>query len=262
MAQLDLITLLVWCFVSVLVLQTAVFIYAWKHKRLDVVDTFWGITFITIALTAAIQVPRASGLGWVVVGCVLVWGTRLAWHIGRRFMRSTIQDPRYTQLQQSWPTSTPALQAYVRIFVAQALLATAVSVPVVMAINSQSFNPMWLYAGLAAWIVGFTVESIADKQLKDFIINKQNTGRLMTSGLWRYSRHPNYFGELTQWWGIGLMVLGTSYGVLGMIGPVIITTLICFVSGIPPAERRSADRPGWAEYKRTTSAIIPWFKQS
>lgn len=262
MAQLDIYTLAFACFTAALILLSLVFVYAWRQKRLDIVDTFWGISFIAIALTAAVIVQDLSGIGRVILGCVLVWGMRLALHIGRRFIKSKKQDARYTDLQASWPTTAPALQAYGRIFVAQAILATVISLPVIMAINSTDYTPYYLYIGFVVWVVGLGFEIISDRQLRQFVTNPDNAGQLMTRGLWNYSRHPNYFGELTLWWGIGIMVLGTSYGVAGLIGPLIITLLICFVSGIPPAERQAADRDGWHEYKRTTSVIIPWLKRS
>ena len=115
--------------------------------------------------------------------------------------------------------------------------------------------PAFVLAGLIVWMVGFVFETVGDLQLEAFVAH--NPGKLMTKGLWKYSRHPNYFGEMTQWVGIGVMALSVDYGWVSLIGPFVITYLLLFVSGIPPAERRSSKRPGWDDYKRRTSAVVP-----
>jgi steroid 5-alpha reductase family enzyme len=112
---------------------------------------------------------------------------------------------------------------------------------------------------VAVWVAGFTIETLADKQLRQFISNPANKGHLMTRGLWRYSRHPNYFGELTMWWGLGIIALGVPNGLIGLLGPALISHLIIFVSGIPPTEKAFQGRIGWDEYKRRTSVLVPWF---
>jgi steroid 5-alpha reductase family enzyme len=113
----------------------------------------------------------------------------------------------------------------------------------------------WLGAGL--WLVGFVVESVADRQLAAFIKDKSNKGKVLDTGLWRYSRHPNYFGELLQWWAIGLIAAQTAYGWIGFAGPLLLTILIVFVSGIPPIENRRRDNPAYQDYKRRTSRLVP-----
>ena len=105
------------------------------------------------------------------------------------------------------------------------------------------------------WLSGFICEAIADQQLGRFL--RQRTGdTTMQSGLWKYSRHPNYFGELLMWWGIGFISL--TFGPIGLMGPMAISYLIIFISGIPPAEKNAAKRSDWVEYKRRTSVLIPW----
>ena len=109
----------------------------------------------------------------------------------------------------------------------------------------------WL--GLLIWLVGFGFESIGDAELKQFIANPTNKGKLMTGGLWKYSRHPNYFGEVMQWWGIFVMALSVTNEWVLIVSPLTITILIVFVSGIPMTEKRYAGRPDWEEYKRQIS---------
>ena len=116
--------------------------------------------------------------------------------------------------------------------------------------------------GVLVWLVGFYFEAVGDAQLARFIKDPANKGKLMQSGLWAYTRHPNYFGEVTQWWGIWIIALSVSGGWLGIIGPITITFLILKVSGIPMLEKKMAENPEFTEYKKQTSMVIPWFKKS
>ena len=107
------------------------------------------------------------------------------------------------------------------------------------------------------WLIGFFFEVVGDYQLKTFLANPKNKGKLMTPGLWRYTRHPNYFGEATMWWGIAIIALATPYGWVAIITPVLITYLLLFVSGVPMTEKSFAGKPGWDRYKRQTSIFLP-----
>jgi len=109
------------------------------------------------------------------------------------------------------------------------------------------------------WIAGFTFEAIGDAQLKNFLKQPENRGKLMQSGLWYYTRHPNYFGEVSQWWGIFIIALNVPYGYVSIIGPLTITFLILKVSGIPLLEEKMSTHPDFAEYSRKTSMFFPWF---
>lgn len=138
-----------------------------------------------------------------------------------------------------------------------------VSFPIMVAnAAAAEIGTGWIAAGALVWIVGFGFESIGDAQLARFRADPANKGHIIASGLWRYSRHPNYFGEVVQWWGIGLIALGAPLGWLGLVGPVAITLLIRYVSGVPMLEKHFAGRPEWEEYKRRTNIFIPWFPRS
>jgi steroid 5-alpha reductase family enzyme len=118
-----------------------------------------------------------------------------------------------------------------------------------------------LWSGVGVWLIGFIFESISDTQMAKFKKNHLNKGKLLTNGLWKYSRHPNYFGEVVQWWGIFLVALsaGTVAWYLLIIGPCVISLLIRFVSGVPLAESRMKDRVEFKHYASKTNALIPWF---
>ncbi|HTK39458.1 MAG TPA: DUF1295 domain-containing protein [Patescibacteria group bacterium] len=238
------------------ILQTLAYAIAMRQKRVDIVDVFWGLSFIVIALCGYALSPEYTLSGTIVALLVVVWGLRLSWHIYRRFRRSSEQDPRYTDIIHAMPTRMRALQIYVRIFFVQAVLAWIISIPVLVAEVYGSTDMLWLGLGVIVWIIGFMFESIADRQLANFL--QQNRGAsLMTEGLWRYSRHPNYFGEITQWWGIWITTLMSPLSLLALVGPLAITILITKVSGIPLAEKRSQSRPGWKAYAHSTSVLIP-----
>ena len=129
----------------------------------------------------------------------------------------------------------------------------------VLFINKSSFNGFQILdvIGFIVWVVGFYFESVGDYQLKKFISNPLNKGKLIDEGLWRYSRHPNYFGEVTQWWGIFIIALSLPLSFFTIIGPVTITILILFVSGVPLLEKKYAGRKDFEEYKKRTSIFFP-----
>jgi len=242
---------------AVLVYISLVFLIALRLKRFDIVDIAWGGAFIVMALTSFWLAPERGLLQYIVTGLVIIWGVRLAYTIWRRITRSPQEDPRYVELRQKWKGNV-ALNAYGRIFLVQGLLASLVSATVLIVNLSGITTTDWLtVVGVCIWVVGFLFESIGDWQLKNHLLDPAKKGQLMTSGLWRYSRHPNYFGEATQWWGIWVIALSVPFGWLGIISPLTITVLLLFVSGVPLTERRFVGRPGWATYRARTSMFIP-----
>mgnify|MGYP005613215997 FL=1 len=133
-----------------------------------------------------------------------------------------------------------------------------VSLPIFVATGEPLSGWAWLtWLGVLIWLKGFIFEAISDYQLANFLKLKDRP-KVLQTGLWKYSRHPNYYGELVQWWGIGIIALQVSYGWIGLIGPLTLTLLIVFVSGIPPIEKRRAKDPEYREYMNRTSPLIPW----
>lgn len=249
-------TQLLFVFISVLVYITVVFAIAWTRRRLDIVDIAWGGGFIVAALISLMMGPRGP-LQYLVTGLVIIWGVRLGSYIFKRVRASKGEDPRYAEMRKKWKGNA-ALNAYFRIFVLQGILATVVSLGVII-INLSDQTKILPVVGLGVviWMVGFMFESIGDRQLHDHLADPKNKGKLMTSGLWKYTRHPNYFGEAMQWWGIAAICLSVPMGIVGVASPLVITFLLLFVSGVPLTEKRFEGRPGWAEYKRRTSVFIP-----
>jgi steroid 5-alpha reductase family enzyme len=138
-----------------------------------------------------------------------------------------------------------------------------ISAPVLFINNNIVFSITGLdFLGLIVWATGFFFEVVGDWQLAHFIKNPSNKDKLMQSGLWQYSRHPNYFGEITQWWGIFLLALSLPFGWMTIVGPLTITSLILFVSGVPLLEKKYAGRADFETYKKRTSKLIPLPKRS
>lgn len=244
-------------FGAVMVFITTVFAVAMHLKRLDVVDIAWGGAFIVAALTSYLLGGEQAGTQALATGLVFVWGLRLGLSILRRFYGSKKEDERYTDLRKQWKGNL-YVNSYIRIFLVQGVLATIVALSVIV-INLSEPQAIGVLAlvGLLVWFVGFYYESVGDEQLRRHLSNPANKGKIMTNGLWRYTRHPNYFGESVQWWGIWLISLSVPWGWATIIAPLTITYLLLFVSGVPLTEKRFEGRTGWESYKKRTSVFVP-----
>jgi steroid 5-alpha reductase family enzyme len=241
-----------------LVYMTLWFVVARLRRRLDTVDMAWGGGFVAVAWSVAVQ--HADVRTVVVAVLVSLWGSRLFSHILRRARKSG-EDPRYAEMAKKWRGNVWA-RAYVMIFLLQGMLIWIISLPVVYAAGNSSDGSWLLWLGTAVWLFGFVFESAADRQLATFISNPKHKGQVMQTGLWHYSRHPNYFGELLQWWAIGVIALSASFGWIGLVGPLALTTLIVFISGIPPIENRKKSDPKYREYMQHTSPLVPLPRRS
>ncbi len=244
----------IWAFV------TSLFIISLFLKRNDIADIAWGPGIALAAWSSWVIAGQPFTLTTLVVlGLVSIWAARLGIRI---FLKNSKkgEDPRYARWREAWGR-TFYVRSYLQVYLLQGFLMVVVGYSAVHASLYSIAVPealTYIVFGGAIWLVGFFFEVVGDWQLDRFITNPLNKGRLMRYGLWAYSRHPNYFGEITMWWGIWLIVLPLPLSLLALISPVTITLLICFVSGIPLLEASLAKHPEFAEYKRTTSVLIPW----
>lgn len=226
-------------------------------KRNDVADIAWGLGFVLITWIS-FAVSGSSSIFGIVIGIlVTIWGVRLAWHIYARNKGKT-EDYRYLAWRKEWGRWF-YFRSYVQVYLLQGVLLYFIVFPVVL-FNLHPGTTIFgftEYVGVLIWGIGFFFESVGDAQLVAFMRDPRNKGAIMKSGLWRYTRHPNYFGEVTQWWGIWLITLNSLYGWYGIIGPVVITILILRVSGIPMLEKKMEQNPQYVEYKRRTSKFFP-----
>jgi steroid 5-alpha reductase family enzyme len=234
-----------------------VFLYAWKKRRNDVADVAWGLGFVLLALSSALLLPSLRT--FLILVLVTIWGARLAYHIGSRFWRSSEEDGRYQDMRQGWKGNM-VFNSWLRVFMLQGTILVFVAAPILVAPFQKDIALTYFNLfGIFVWLFGFAFEARADRELKAFVGNPENKGQIMRSGLWKYSRHPNYFGEALLWWGIFIISLATPLSYLGLIGPLTIFVLLRYVSGVPLAEKNYKDRPDYIEYAQKTPPLFPNF---
>ena len=263
MNALDLAVVYAWVLTALVLYMSLWFWRSVVARRTDTVDQAWGPAFLVAGVVAGVVSEGFTPTYLLVLALVAVWGGRLFWHIFRRH-RATPEDPRYVEIESRGPGTL--LSRYVSIYLLQGVLVALVGTGVIVfgfaaGTYEIPYTPL-VALGALVWAVGFTFESVGDAQLRAFLANPANAGALMTSGLWRYTRHPNYFGEITMWWGLWLVAFNAAAPVLWIvsaIGPLAITVLIIFVSGIPPIERAMAGRADFQQYAARTSPLVPWF---
>ena len=232
---------------------------AWRIRDNSIVDICWGPTFLVLAAAAWITGGGGGARGLLMVALVSLWALRLALHIARR-QRGRGEDFRYAQWRRQWGRHV-VLRSFFQVFMLQGLLMWLVSAPLLGAMansRNSSLNLLDL-AALLTWAIGFAFEAGGDYQLARFKSDPSNQGKLLTTGFWKYTRHPNYFGDAAAWWGFGLFAVASgSYGT--PLGSVLMTLLLIKVSGVAMLERSLRDtKPGYGEYVRKTNAFIPWF---
>lgn len=230
------------------------FLVSIVKKRNDVADIAWGMGFVLLSWYAFfLAEPSTKALLMNLL--VTIWGGRLAWHIYQRNKKKT-EDARYLAWRNSWKHFY--LRSFFQIYLLQGTLLYIIALPVVYS-NSVPTNGVSITdcVGILVWCIGFFFEVVGDHQLKVFLSNPSNKGKIMDQGLWQYTRHPNYFGEVTMWWGLCIVALSSPGAYITIIGPLTITVLILFVSGIPLLEKKYAGRPDFESYKRKTSVFFP-----
>jgi steroid 5-alpha reductase family enzyme len=232
------------------------FVFSIFKKRNDVADIAWGLGFVLITWVSFFISGNFSIRSLLVNILVSIWGLRLAWHITNRNKGKT-EDYRYLAWRKEWGNWF-YIRSYLQVYLLQGMFLYLIILPILF-INRNIGTELNFIDGLGVliWLIGFLFESVGDAQLANFIKNPLNKGHLMQTGLWRYTRHPNYFGEVTQWWGLWLIAINVPSGWFSIIGPLTITILILKISGIPMLEKKMAENPEFAEYKKRTSVFIP-----
>jgi len=234
------------------------FIVAQVIKNNSIVDIGWGMGFVLIAISTLIVNQSFYPRSILVTILVTLWGGRLAYHIINRNWGKP-EDFRYAKWRRDWGIWLVP-RAFLQVFMLQGFLMLLVSTSVIY-INNSVPTPLGVldYLGLTLWIIGYYFEVVGDRQLKDFLKKPENKGKIMKDGLWSFTRHPNYFGEATMWWGIFLIALSIPGGIITIISPLTITILLLFVSGVPLLEKSMADNKDFQEYMKETNKFFPWF---
>jgi len=242
-----------------LALVLAVWVASLVLHDASIIDVFWGAGFVVIAWICAAVGDGSRDRRLLLASLATVWGVRLAVHIGRRNLGAG-EDRRYAQMRERAGSRFWLVSLY-RVYLVQAVAMWIVSLPLQAggALGAGRGLGALDFVGAGVWLVGFAFESIGDLQLSRFRADPANRGRVMDHGLWRYTRHPNYFGDATVWWGLGLIGLGAGGSAAwGFAGSALDTLLLTRVSGKPILERDIEQRrPGYREYVERTSGFIP-----
>jgi steroid 5-alpha reductase family enzyme len=238
--------------------MTLLWIVSVLLKNASIVDPFWGATFVISGLYYFSETPDGEpARKLIVVILVMIWGARLSLYLLWRNWGKG-EDFRYQAFRQRYGPERYWWISFFQTFMLQGILAWIISVPLLGAqVQGDPLNVLD-FAAVVIWTIGFIFEAGGDLQLARFIRDPANRGKLLTTGFWRYSRHPNYFGDAACWWGFGLLSLAAgSY--LAILGAAVMTFLLVRVSGVAMLERSLAvNKPGYEDYVRRTSSFIPW----
>ncbi len=240
----------------------AVMVCAWlvsiAIEDASVADIAWGLTFVAIAWTAHLVGDGASDRSLLIAILVTIWGLRLSTYI---WWRHDGEDKRYRAMREKQGAERFAFRSLFTVFLLQSGIAWVVSAPVQVAAVDPTPASLGALAviGAAVTLFGTAFEATADIQLSRFLAHKDESGKsVMDEGLWRYSRHPNYFGNATLWFGIWLIALESGSAWWTIIGPIVMTVFLLKVSGVALTEKNvTKSRPGYADYIERTSSFIP-----
>jgi steroid 5-alpha reductase family enzyme len=222
------------------------------------IDSFWAFGFVLVACVTTRLFPFGGSHQQMLTTLVVIWGLRLGFYLMMRWRREGA-DGRYLNLLKK-AKGNVHIYTLTHVFMLQGALMWIVSLPIQLG-EYGATGPLGLieWAGVALAVLGIVFESLGDWQLSRFKAQPSNKGRVLDSGLWHYTRHPNYFGDLCFWWGCYFVACGAPYGWMSLPGPVLMSFLLIKWSGAALLERRvQRSRPDYADYMRRTSPFIPW----
>ena len=241
----------------IVVMMVALWIVSLIKKDASIVDIFWGLGFVMVGLASWQLSDANSQRGTALAVLTTLWGVRLGGYLYWR-NHGKGEDFRYQAMRKHYGSKF-ALKSLLIVFGLQGVLMWIVSLPVQL---GQMTNDAKIgvvgFIGIAVWAVGFLFESVGDIQLARFKSNSANVGKVMDKGLWKFTRHPNYFGDACAWWGIALIAAEARIGLFGIIGALVMNILLLKYSGVPILEKSiNKRRPGYEEYQRRTSSFVP-----
>jgi steroid 5-alpha reductase family enzyme len=242
---------------AIFIMMVLLWLLSLALKNSSIVDIFWGLGFVIVAWLDVSISPFMSTGKWLMVIIVTIWGVRLALHIGIRNW-SKPEDFRYAKWREEngprwWWVS------FFKVFLLQGVIMWIVAAPILSIRITDGIPPLSILEviGALVWACGFFFEAVGDWQLVRFKADPANKGKLMTTGVWKFTRHPNYFGDAAQWW--GFFIIAFANGAWWTVySPLLMTFLLVRISGVAMLERTMKEKPGYAEYMRRTSAFIPW----
>ena len=226
-------------------------------RNAGIVDIVWGAGNVSVAWTAAYVGDGHTGRSDLLVAMITIWGLRLTGHLLWR-RRGHGEDWRYRSMRREAGDGF-AMRSLVTVFLLQGVIMWTVALPVQLAMtpDDPDIGPLAII-GVVLWGIGLFFETVGDAQLARFKADPANEGQVMDRGLWRYTRHPNYFGDVCVWWGLFLVAAETTDARPGVVGPVVMSIVLMRVSGVPVLERSlTRRRPGYADYVARTSTFFP-----
>jgi steroid 5-alpha reductase family enzyme len=239
-----------WPYINTFIFFNFFYLFCVSQRNFGLIDIAWGLSFIVYHLTQYMEYKQFGLQATLVLAMIMMWGLRLAIYLARRNL-GKIEDFRYQNFRKAWG-NWPNLNAYFRVFILQMVLMFIVSLPSYSIMSIPGSMKWYNWFGVAIWAFGFIWESWADATLAYF---KKNKKGVCQDGPWKYSRHPNYFGEITLWWGIYLATLPSPWW--GVFGPLTIHFMLIKVSGVPMLEEKYKDNPEYLKYIQETNALVP-----
>lgn len=243
---------------AVAILLAMTFLIGAQRNQHAVIDIAWPLGFVVVAASSFLYSASHGddARRWILLLLTGAWGLRLAIHLNWRLADGR-EDPRYEKLLGSKGPEGKNGQAVLKAYLPQGAVMLVVSL--VVQIGMFAAGPLgWLaWVGIAVWGLGMFFEVAGDVQLARFKADPARRGTILDSGVWAWTRHPNYFGDAAVWWGLFLVTASSWPGVLTIISPILMTLALRYVTGVPPVERAMAGRPGWDRYVASTSVFVP-----
>jgi len=243
--------------IAIAVLMFSMWLLSLALKNASIVDIVWGLGFVVVAWVTHSVADSNAARGWLLTLLTTAWGLRLASYLAWRNIGHG-EDFRYKAMRKHYGSKFSIVSLFT-VFILQGVLMWLVSLPVQL--GQVSMNPsigVFGIVGIVFFAIGLFFETVGDVQLARFKSNTANAGKVMQSGLWKYTRHPNYFGDACVWWGLALIAAEAEIGVVGILGAVAMSILLRRVSGVTLLEKSLKKRKeGYNDYVARTSAFIP-----
>jgi steroid 5-alpha reductase family enzyme len=241
---------------AIVILFTVLWVVSLRLENSSIADVAWGPGLLVIGLTYYFTSNGAPLRAHLTLALLAIWAIRLATHLGIR-LRLQGEDFRYLTWRERYENHWWWV-SYFKVFLLQSVIAWIVSLPIYFSVVSLAPRSLTVldYLGVLLVVSGLVFESVADEHLRRFRAERANRGKVLDSGLWRYTRHPNYFGEALVWWGFGVIGVATG-GVPGLLGPAVLTYLLIYVSGVSLLESTLIEKPGYIHYVGRTPAFLP-----
>ena len=240
---------------AIVILFTVLWAVSLRQQNCSIADVAWGPGILLIGLIYYFTSDGRTLRAHLTLALLAIWAIRLATHLYFR-MRLQGEDFRYVKWRDDYDHWW--LVSYVKIFLLQAVVGWIISLPIYFAIVSVAPASLTIldYLGILLFVAGMVFEGLGDEQLRRFRADRANRGKVLDTGLWRYTRHPNYFGEALVWWGFGVIGVATG-GLPGLLGPAIMTYLLLYVSGVALLESTLIEKAGYVQYVGRTPAFLP-----